>query len=153
MRKYVWHSFSHNVSSCILTVSKITGFFFNWKWLEILFSRFSLGLEEGLVEIVYASINAFWGAVEGCEKKKFILTFSLVQHWNRNCIIHVNEFYQLVQGKFPSFWLRYPRMVLWPLTYLFIYYQQFIVSLSIFCYKYFLVLVVRNRFYLRTCAI
>ena len=34
------------------------------------------------------------------------------------------------------------------LTYLFIYFQQVIVSLSIFCCEYFLVVVVRNRFYL-----
>ena len=47
------------------------------KWLEILFSRFSLALEEGLVEIVYASINSFWGAVEGCEKKKIYIDFQL----------------------------------------------------------------------------
>ena len=44
------------------------------------------------------------------------------------------------------FWLRYAGIVLWPSSYLFIYFQQFIVSLSIFCCKYFLVFVLRNRF-------
>ena len=82
--------------------------------------------------------------------KLFILIFSLVQHWNRRSIININEFYQLVLGQFPSFWLRYAGIVLWPSTYLFIYFRQVIVSLSIFCCKYFLVAVVRNRFYLLT---
>ena len=52
LRKYVWHDFSHNVSSSTLIASKIAGVLFNWKWLEILFSRFSLALQEGLVEMV-----------------------------------------------------------------------------------------------------
>ena len=82
--------------------------------------------------------------------KIFKLNFSLVQHWNRKSIINVNEFYPLVRGQFPLFWLRYAETVLWPSTYLFIYFQQVIVGLSIFCCKYFLVVVVRNRFYLLT---
>ena len=79
--------------------------------------------------------------------KIFILIFSLVQHWNRS-IININEFHQLVLGQFPLFWPRYVRIVIWPSTYLFIYFQQVILSLSIFCCKYFLAVVVRNRFYL-----
>ena len=43
--------FSHNASSVILTASKISGFSFNWVWREILFSCFSVTLEEGLMEV------------------------------------------------------------------------------------------------------
>ena len=58
--------------------------------------------------------------------KIFILIFSLVQHCNRRSIIDINELYQLVLGQFPTFWLRYAGIFLWPSTYLFIFSRLFL---------------------------
>ena len=76
LKKYVWHDFSHNISSSTIVASKITGYLFNWKWLEILFSRFSLALEEGLVEMVYAFIKRSWWYHGGMWKWRFLYWFS-----------------------------------------------------------------------------
>ena len=86
----------------------------------------------------------------GVEMKTLKLILYLVQHWNRRPIININGFYQLVLGQFSSFWLPYAGIVLRPSPYSVIYFQQVIVSLSIFCCKYSLVALVRNRFYLLT---
>ena len=53
LRKHVWHYFSHNVSSSTFTASKITGQPFVQLKIEneLLISRFSLVLEEGLVTV------------------------------------------------------------------------------------------------------
>ena len=97
-------------------------------------------VENGLKFYFRASLRTWRG----------LLILCLVQHWNRRPIININEFYQLVLGQFSSFWLPYAGIVLRPSPYSVIYFQQVIVSLSIFCCKYSLVAVVRNRFYLLT---
>ena len=84
----------------------------------------------------------------GVEVKIFILTSCLVEHWNRRSIIDINEFLTTSPRAIPLVLASLCRNC--PLTFnLLIYFQQVIVSLSIFCCKYFLVVVVRNRFYLQ----
>ena len=91
LRKYVLHDFSHNISSSTLVASKIKGYLFNWKWLEIFaflslawrgFGGDGIGLHKAFSLVPRRDVKM----------KIFILIFSLVQYWNRRSIININKF-------------------------------------------------------------
>ena len=93
LRKYVWHDFLHNISSsypyCLKDYRLFVQLKMAWNFIFAFpsgtwrgFGGDGMGLHEAFLVVPLRDV----------EMKIFILTFSLVQHWNRRLIININEF-------------------------------------------------------------
>ena len=91
--RYVWHDFLHNISSsypyCLKDYRLFVQLKMAWNFIFAFpsgtwrgFGGDGMGLHEAFLVVPLRDV----------EMKIFILTFSLVQHWNRRLIININEF-------------------------------------------------------------